>query len=920
MDALYVLRFIVKIMFKKALQFILLGVLLLEFAPAQAADFFVTSKADSGVGTLRAALTAAAANGDSSPDRILFNLPGSTEADFTILVNAQLPNVSSNLVIDGTSQPGNSIAGTINTHVVIKSIIEPKNDFVIFKGNDVHDVEFYGLLMWDTNLLRSTDPNRSNRYGFGFTNSERITIGKAGKGNWIDGYNQQSIEMIDCRAISIVANTFHRRAGNKDPDDTAPIYFQRIVGLNFGEAGAGNVVFTKMFISLASTSEESKIVFVDNNFAVEADGKTISKRAMVGVKIVGGDINPTDPNALVDILFTGNLFSHYDGYGLKLDFLKGKAVIKHNWFGIDRGNTVPLNYMREDPYGGLGTGLVLNRFLGDLQVGDPDPAQANVFAYSEYGVTVAAITNLLLMRNSFKCTYVADFDPGNEDIPLTTVTSSTPNAITGTAAPGAIVDLFHTEACTTHCSPDRLMGSTLADANGLWQYTFIEPVTWYVTANSHIGKKSSNFTTIIINTNDIKVTDSRCGKLGSIKNIHVSNTTTVKWVDGDEKVVSTSLDLVDVPPGTYKLIAGIYCTSETYRYEIQDFNARVNDAYLKIQQPFCDSKTGSIMGLVIVHQDYTDPVSFRWVNSKQITVGTSIDLQNVGPDTYFLKLTTASGCETSYGPLVLTALSNPSPGMLLQADTATAIITPDDCNGATGAVTGLRITGGLTPYSFAWTDASGLAVGTKQSLTSVKAGTYTLTVDDANRSPCNRIILSFDVPARYVILPMPTVPSVDICGPAATPLRVVNPTKGKYKLYSSANALVPLQENNTGIFIENVTANITYYISLEVGTCSSPRAKVSVHLVGSGINIPNSFTPNGDGVNDSWDIANITEYPNATVKVLNRTGTEVFNSRGYHYPFTGKINNRNLPPGTYYYLIDLGRGCKPLSGPLTILR
>jgi len=75
------------------------------------------------------------------------------------------------------------------------------------------------------------------------------------------------------------------------------------------------------------------------------------------------------------------------------------------------------------------------------------------------------------------------------------------------------------------------------------------------------------------------------------------------------------------------------------------------------------------------------------------------------------------------------------------------------------------------------------------------------------------------------------------------------------------------------------------------------------------------YWANSDGV-----IVNIAEYPKATVRVLNRTGTEVFNSRGYHYTFTGKVNNRNLPTGTYYYLIDLGMGCKPLSGPLTILR
>ncbi|MES2277257.1 MAG: gliding motility-associated C-terminal domain-containing protein [Bacteroidota bacterium] len=893
--------------------------MLLRFSNAQANDFLVTSKADIGPGTLRAALTAAAANGDASPDRILFNLPGATEADFTIFVGSQLPEVSSNLVIDGASQPGNTIAGTINTHVVIKSIIQPNNDFAIFKGNGLHDVELYGLLMWDTNLLGSSDPNRPNRYGIVLTSCERVTIGKPGKGNWFDGYNQESIEMTDCRMVSVVANTFHRRAGNKDPDDTAPIYFHRVMGLNFGEAGAGNVVFTTVHISLANTTEESKLIFTDNNFAVEADGKTTTLRVKAGVKVIGGDIDPTDPNTLVDILFTGNLFSHFNESGIQLDFLKGKAVIKHNWFGTDRGNTLPLNYNR-NPGTGRGTGIALSRFLGDLQVGDPDTAQANVFANSEYGVTIKAVTNLLLMRNSFHCIEKAEFDSGYDEIPLTTVTSFTPNAINGTAAPAAIVDLFLTDGCNIRCSPDKLITSILADAGGVWQYVFAQPVTWYVTANSHVGKKSSNFTQIIINTDSMKITDAVCGKPGSIKNVRVSNTNSVKWVDRDGKVVSTSLDLVDVPPGGYKLVAGNFCTTETVFYDIQDFNVRINDVYRQIQQPSCNQQDGSIMGFILVNQNYADPVSYRWIDSQQQTVGTSIDLRNVGEGTYFLKLTTASGCETSYGPVILATPSSPSTFPPLQANIAAAIVTPDNCSAATGSVTGLRIIGGLTPYSFTWTDASGQTVGNQQSLTSAKAGTYTLTVSDANKSACNRVILTFDIPARDVVLPAPTVPSVDICGPAETKLSVVNPGKGKYRLYSSATAAVPLQENSTGVFIENVTANTTYYISFEVGTCSSPRAPVNVHLAGSGINISNTFTPNGDGVNDTWDIANITEYPNATVSIFNRNGSEVFNSKGYHHPFTGKINNKDLPVGTYYYLIDLRTGCKPLSGSLTILR
>ncbi|PJJ83306.1 gliding motility-associated C-terminal domain-containing protein [Mucilaginibacter auburnensis] len=899
---------------------LLFFVLLFAVTNVAAEDILVTSKADSGTGTLRAALTAAAANGDTSPDRILFNLPGSTEADFTITVNTQLPDVSSNLIIDATSQPGNIIAGTVNTNVVIKSTIQPLNDFNVFQGNGVHDLEVYGFLFWDTNLPGSSDPNRSRRSGIVITNGKRITIGKAGKGNWFDGYNQQSIEMTDCRELTIVANTFQRRTSNKDPGDTGTIYLQRIIGLNFGEPGAGNVLLTHLVVSLANTTELSKLVFIDNNIGVEGDGKTTNKRSMAGVKIVGGDINPTDPNTLIDILFTGNVLSHYVDYGLKLDFLKGKAIIKHNWFGTDRSATLPLNFNRNDPYMGRGTAVSLTRFLGDLQVGDTDPAQANVFANSEYGVAIAAVTNLLLMRNSFQCISINDFDSGYDDIPLIKVTSATNTSISGTTSPGAIVDLFQADQCNTHCSPYKLIATTFADAAGVWRYTFANPVNAFVIANSHVGKKSSNFTQITVNADEVQITDARCGQLGSIRKVKVFNTDNIRWLDRDGKVVSTSLDLIGVPPGGYKLVAGSYCSAETMFYDIQDFNVRVNDYYLKVQQPFCDSKNGSIMGLIIVNQNYADPVSVRWIDADQKTVGTFIDLKNVGAGTYYLKLTTVSGCETSYGPVILTATSTPSTGAPLQANVNSVVIMPDNCSSATGSISGVQVNGGVAPYHFTWKDASGITVGTAQTLTSAKAGTYTLTIAGADNTDCSRVALSFDIPARDVVLSAPKVASVEICYPGVAQLRVINPAKGKYKLYGSATAQVPLQENNTGSFAENVTGNTIYYISLESGSCVSPRTALSVHVIGAGINIPNFFTPNNDGVNDTWNITNVTDYPNLTVRVFNRIGAEVYHSRGYSSAFTGKLNNKDLPVGTYYYLIDLGAGCAPLKGPLTILR
>ena len=74
------------------------------------------------------------------------------------------------------------------------------------------------------------------------------------------------------------------------------------------------------------------------------------------------------------------------------------------------------------------------------------------------------------------------------------------------------------------------------------------------------------------------------------------------------------------------------------------------------------------------------------------------------------------------------------------------------------------------------------------------------------------------------------------------------------------------------------------------------------------VNISEAFTPNGDGINDTWVISNIEYYPASTVRVFNRWGTEVFVARNYQNDWDGhyKGNSSSLPESSsYYYQIDL---------------
>ena len=80
-----------------------------------------------------------------------------------------------------------------------------------------------------------------------------------------------------------------------------------------------------------------------------------------------------------------------------------------------------------------------------------------------------------------------------------------------------------------------------------------------------------------------------------------------------------------------------------------------------------------------------------------------------------------------------------------------------------------------------------------------------------------------------------------------------------------------------------------------------------------------AFTPNGDGVNDTWVIDNITLHENAKVMILNAEGDVVFKSVGYQVSWDGTYKGRNLPFGTYYYAINLGNS-REYKGFVMILK
>jgi gliding motility-associated-like protein len=307
--------------------------------------------------------------------------------------------------------------------------------------------------------------------------------------------------------------------------------------------------------------------------------------------------------------------------------------------------------------------------------------------------------------------------------------------------------------------------------------------------------------------------------------------------------------------------------------------------------------------------------NFTWTSLPSFTSnssGLSTTLNGILSGTYSLSLTDQNGCLRDTVLVV-------NPTIFINADAGsdfTVCPTPTvtlDGNNSVGA------------FSYAWfylpnntnTVANTPSFVAQAPLTAPGTATYVL-IATSSVSAC------FD--SDTIIVNTYSLPFVD-AGPSYTIPIYSNVTIGGNPTTSGSVSILwspsfsisdPTSQNPIASNTINTVYTVTI-VDLITGCKSSDSVLVSVYPV---IKSNNGFTPNGDGKNDNWIIDNIDNFPDSEVEIYNRWGELLFYSRGYKVPFDGKYQGKDLPVGTYYYIIKLNHPAfeKPITGPLTIFR
>jgi gliding motility-associated-like protein len=196
-----------------------------------------------------------------------------------------------------------------------------------------------------------------------------------------------------------------------------------------------------------------------------------------------------------------------------------------------------------------------------------------------------------------------------------------------------------------------------------------------------------------------------------------------------------------------------------------------------------------------------------------------------------------------------------------------------------------------------------------------KSGSVILTLNVVNGGPC---ILQSDTMSIKFIGPPVLAPGGTVAvlkGNTVTLNPVVNESDLTY-LWSP-----DIDISNINVKNPVITGVINRFYTLTVTDIRGCQTTDTTYInVSPAIIIPNTFTPNGDSINDQWNIQGLEAYSQATVDIFNRYGAKLFHSVGYPNPWDGTYLNKPVPSGEYYYVIRVNFQNIILAGHINLIR
>ncbi len=241
------------------------------------------------------------------------------------------------------------------------------------------------------------------------------------------------------------------------------------------------------------------------------------------------------------------------------------------------------------------------------------------------------------------------------------------------------------------------------------------------------------------------------------------------------------------------------------------------------------------------------------------------------------------------------------------------------CAGTSVTFTATPSNGGTSP-TYQW-KLNGVNVGTNNSVytNNSLANGDILTCELTSNAVCVSTITTISQPLTIKVFPIPVIipqPDFTVLQNGQMNLHV-NVSGGSSFTYQWSPASYLNSDKISNPVCKPFT-NIAYSVVVknEGGCSTTGMVKVNV----TPFIAISAFSPNGDGINDTWQVADLSSYPGAVVEVFDRRGASVFKT-SVNKPWDGTINGRAAAVGTYYYVVKTNiPGMKPLTGWVQLIR
>ncbi|MDD2636564.1 MAG: gliding motility-associated C-terminal domain-containing protein [Bacteroidales bacterium] len=351
--------------------------------------------------------------------------------------------------------------------------------------------------------------------------------------------------------------------------------------------------------------------------------------------------------------------------------------------------------------------------------------------------------------------------------------------------------------------------------------------------------------------------------------------------------------------GTFEVSAGIHT------YTVTDNNACTSIAEITIPtapQPLAvetiinniscyNANDGSID---IIVSGGTPSINYNWDNEMS-----EANISNLSPGNYNLTITDANQCSLTGSYTIY------------EPDQINLIYSIENlpCYDSKNGIVQMEASGGVEPYIYEIYNIRHQASGAFHN--NLEADNYTISVRDAHNCQVTKDI-SISSPSELIV-------SINTVNPSC-----IGNNDGSIEVHASGGTepySYKFQQIPVVDFIVNkLSEGIYNFEVIDANYCSKQINLIS--LTDNPIDcikIPNAFTPNGDGINDTWVIDGLDKFPQSVIQVFNRWGQQIYYSTPESKEWDAQFNGKLVPAGTYVFFLNLFNGADPYTGTVTVI-